>query len=455
MKIVINTYMIFGITLVCAVSGRGQQPVPLTVEQCVQIGLEKSKSLHSSLMKVHAANARASETNAARLPLLKFGGSYTRLSDVPGFEATIPAGTFGAGFPPQTVSFPLSQTILDNYNFRLTLQQPLFTGFRLQSSSEIAEKTAQAAHEEFNKDGAELVYNIKTVYWNLFKAREFNKVLDENVEQVKAHLRDVKHLMGQGMLTSNEVLRVEVQLSNAQLLQIDARNSVRLAVISLNNVIGQNLATQVDVVSEPDSLTVSEAGQQEARLGEMVMHAIDTRPEMKAMQLRVEAAAAGVTLAKSGWFPQIYLNGNYYYARPNQRIVPAQDRFKDTWDVSLAASFDIWNWGATSHETRQAEAQLEQAKDGIGQLRDAITLEVTQSFLNVDQARERIGVSEQAAKQASENYRITNEKFKLGLVLNSDMLDAEVALLQAKTNHTQALVDHAIALAKLQRSTGQ
>lgn len=172
------------------------------------------------------------------------------------------------------------------------------------------------------------------------------------------------------------------------------------------------------------------------------------------MQFRKAAGEAGVTFARSGWFPQIYLTGNYYYARPNPRIVPTLDRFKDTWDIGVTASFDIWNWGSTIHQTEQAQAQLAQVQDALEQLEDAITLEVTQHFLELKKAKERIAVSEKAVSQAEENYRVTNEKFKLGLASNSDLLDAEVALLQAKTNYTQSLVDYELAQARLQKSLG-
>ena len=79
---------------------------------------------------------------------------------------------------------------------------------------------------------------------------------------------------------------------------------------------------------------------------------------------------------------------------------------------------------------------------------------MTQNYLNVYQAKERISVSDQSVKQAEENYRVTNEKFKLGVALNSDLLDAEVALLQAKWNHIQALVDYELAQARLTKSVG-
>ena len=431
-------------------SGNAQEKMNLSIDQSIDIGLKASKSLHASQMRVQAADARASEAGASRLPSLKLGGSYTRLSDVPPFVQTIPAGTFGP--QQQELSFTLSPIVLNNYNLRLSLQQPLFTGFRVESSSNIADLNAQATLADFNRDEAELVYSIRNAYWNLYKANEFKKVIDENVDQVKAHLGDVQNMMNQGMATINDVLRVQVQLSNAQLLQIDAKNNVRLAMLSLNNTIGQPLETSIELTSLPDSSVRESPGND---LNALVMKAMENRAELKSMQYRVEASEAGVTQAKSGWYPQIYLTGNYYYARPNQRILPTEDRFSDTWDVGITASLDIWNWGTTVSQTQQAQAQLAQSQDALSQLRDGITLEVTQNYLNVGQAKERIGVSDEGVKQAEENYRVTDEKFKLGVALNSDLLDAEAALLQAKWNHIQALVDYELARGRLAKSVGR
>lgn len=438
------------IALLCTASSPAQQKLSLTVEQAIELGLDNSKTLHSSLMKVQAADARSSEISTQRLPKLQFGGSYTRLSDVPPVQFIIPQGLFGQGFPSQTIVSTFSPIVLNNYNMRLTLQQPIFTGWRLQSNANLADYTAQATNEDYRKDRADLIYNVRNAYWNVFKASEFKKVIDENVEQVKAHLKDVQNFFAQGIVTKNEVLKVEVQLSNVQVIQLDAENNVRLAKLALNNVIGLPLETEIDLTS-----TIQPQLKAYGDVDALVQRALSDRPEMDGMEYRVKAGESAVSLARSGWFPQIYLVGNYLYARPNTRIFPTQDQFRDTWDVSLSVSFDVWNWGTTIHQTNQAQAQLEQAKDGLAQLRDGITLEVTQSYLNYNQSKKRIAVAEKGVAQAEENYRITNEKFKGGLTLNSDLLDAEVAMLQAKWNYVQALVDHELADAKLQKAIGE
>ena len=70
-------------------------------------------------------------------------------------------------------------------------------------------------------------------------------------------------------------------------------------------------------------------------------------------------------------------------------------------------------------------------------------------------SKESISVANDNVKQAEENYRVTDQQFKNGLTLNSELLDAEVALLQAKTNYVQSLVDYELAVAQLEKSVGK
>ncbi|MGE5315671.1 MAG: TolC family protein [Acidobacteriota bacterium] len=441
--------MASALVLTIAAQADAQQKMSLTIDQAIEIGNENSKALHISALKVQASDARVSETNTNALPSLKVNGAYTRLSKVDPFDVGKALDPLFAAIHVANPSTPVDM-IVNTYSARATLQQPLFTGFRISSARDMAEYSAEAAQQDFVKDKKELAFTIRSAYWTLFKAREFKKVVDENVEQMRAHVKDVENLMAQGMATTNDVLKVQVQLSDAQVRQIDARNAVLLSMIALNNTIGLPLSTEIEIASPIDPTP-----RDLAEVEPLVKKAIAGRPEIAAMQARVQAGEAGVTYARSSWYPQIALVGNYTYANPNQRVFPQTQKFSDAWDVSLAVSFDLWNWGATSYQTDQAQSQLAQAYDALGQLKDGITLEVTQTYLAQKQAVERIAVARQGVEQAQENYRITNEKFRKGLSLNSDLLDAEVALLQSKINYTQSLVDYELAEAKLEKAIGE
>jgi outer membrane protein TolC len=416
----------------------------ITVDQSVQLGMENSKSLHESLMKVQQAGAQESEVRTNELPSLTANGSYTRLSPITPFDIVL-----------GRLTYVVVPNILNNYSGRISAQQPLFTGFRLESDKNAAEYSTRASENDYTSDKNQLVYNVKNAYWSLFRAIELEKVVAENIEEVKAHLNDVQNLMDQGMATNNDLLRVQVQLSNTELLQIDAKNNIELAMVGLDNAMGVPLDTRIALQSVPRPLADTTVGQHIGNLDSLIAAAIDNRPDLRALDFRVKASDESVKAAESGWYPQVYLFGDYVDARPNSRYFPEIDMFKDSWDFGVTASWNIWNWGATIDQTNEAQAQRSQAQDALLQLRDGVTLEVTQSYLNLKKTVEQIGVSAEGVKQAQENYRVTNEKFKSGLALNSDVLDAELSLLQAKTNYTQALVDYELANAQLVKSIGQ
>jgi outer membrane protein len=431
--------LILMLTGVFYTTAYAQEIRKLSLDESIQIGLQNSELIHSSKMKVNYAEARLSEVNTYRLPSLKLNASYTRLSEIEPFILTTPFGVFD-----------ISPSIVNNYNIKLSLQQPLFTGFKLASSSNIAEYSYEAQKQDYTRDKQQLVLDIKKAYWNLFKVVKVKSAVDENVNLVEAHLTDVKNFFDQGLSTKNDVLKVQVQLAEARLRQIDAKNGVELAKSNLNNVIGLPLSTDVVVQSD---VSVNDDSVPDLEL--LIEDALKNRPEMKAMDFKLKAGESGITLAESDWYPQVYLTGDYYYSKPNQRIFPLEDKFNGTWDIGVGLSWDIWNWFSTSDRTKQAEAQYEQVKDGYKSLKDGITLEVTQNYLNLLKAKEKIITARQSVHQAEENYRVTDETFKNGLALNSDLLDAEFALMQAKTNYIQSLADYELAKASLEKSIGK
>ncbi|MGA1415290.1 MAG: TolC family protein, partial [Candidatus Kapaibacteriota bacterium] len=117
-------------------------------------------------------------------------------------------------------------------------------------------------------------------------------------------------------------------------------------------------------------------------------------------------------------------------------------------------SMDLWNWGLNSAQSRQAEAQLAQAMDASALTREAIHIEVMQSYTLMKQAVDKIPVTESSIKQAEEQVRVMNAKFASGNAIMTDILDAETALLAAKMNRVQAVIDLEIAKVKLEKSIG-
>jgi outer membrane protein TolC len=425
----------------------GQTAVDLTIDDVVRIGMEQSKMLRASMMEQQSARARAEEIDATQLPSVKLYGNYQRLSEVDPFRVSVP-------FSPEPIT--ISPIVLDNYALRLSIQQPLFTGFRLHNTTRAAELSAEAAEFDYAASRADLVYQSKHAYWLLYQSIELKRVIDENVVRLEAFERDATLLLKAGLATRNDLLNIKVQLSNARLSQIDAAHNVRVAMMNLNNVIGQPLDTEVRLVSTP---AADEAGFIEGFGVALELHgllglAMAGRPDLRALELRLHAGEASVTAAQGGWWPQVHLSGNYYESKPNARYLPTRNEFKDSWDIGVTVSVDIWNWGSTASQVEQAELQRKRLEFLHAQMKDNIVVEITAAHQRVAKAREKIEVAKVAVEQAGENAHSMEQKHRNGLATSSELLDADVALLRAETSLTSAQVEYEIERAALVKAVG-
>jgi outer membrane protein len=436
--------------LYCILTGTlfSQQSVQqVRLADCISQALGKNPSLQISEAKLQAAEARSSEAATSLLPQFRLSGRAAELSKIDPFGLTLG--------PPINLSMILFPSITENYSLKLTLQQPLFTGFKLQKNLQMAELNASATREDLTKDQSDLILNVITAYWSLYWTIKIEKVIRQSVEQISEHLKDVENLLKQGMATDADVMKVQVQCSDVKVKQIEAKNAIRLAEMALNSLIRNSLATDIIPIDTPiisQNLTGTLLDENLSRLQSLAM---DRRPERKSMLFRRDMSSAGVAAAKSGWYPQIFLAVNYDYARPNQRIIPPKDQWDGTWDVGVTFQWDIWDWYATAHQTAQAEALLRQSEAGIVQLEDAVALDVAQQYYSAQTAREKVEVAFGGMEQAQESYRMSSEKYKNGLTSNTELLDAETALLQAKLTHTQAVVDYTLAIARLKKAVGE
>lgn len=417
-----------------------QESRTLSLQEAIDIGLGKSRMLSIGKEKIKAADARVDEVQASRLPALKFQTGYTRLSQVPPFIVSLPI--------PGTTPFTIAPVILDNYVMKLSAAQPVFTGFKLENLEESAELAAKAVQSDYDKDKNELIAMIKTQYWGFVKAQQFVRVAKENVEMLKAHLRDVEIMNKAGMTQVNDVLKVQVQVTEAEYRLLEANNQKQLAMMGLNNALRLPLTTILETSENPSQSMI------EKPLESMLTEAIEYRPDVKAADFRVKAGQSQVKVAEASWYPQVSVFAEYNYNNPNMRIVPARSQFDGTWAAGIQLSMDVWNWGLNSSQTQQAEAQLAQAVDASMLTKESIQIEVMQAYTLMKQAADKIPVTDMSIKQAEEQVRTINLRFKNGNAIMTDVLDAEMALLMAKMNKVQAIIDLEIAKVKLEKSIG-
>ena len=238
-----------------------------------------------------------------------------------------------------------------------------------------------------------------------------------------------------------------MQLSNFEILLLDATNNIDISLYNLNNILGIPVNTKL----EPKAII--ELKQPEIpKLEDLIKASKQNRSDLKSLDFRIKSGEAGITLSKAGWYPQLNFTANYLYANPNSRIFPSVEKFKGTWDLGITLSYDIWNWKLTSYQTKQAEANLEQTRIAKELTENNIDLEVSQNYKSLLSVTAKMKLTKETVEQAKENYRVTNEKYKSGLLLNSEVVDAETSLLLAEINNITTIADYLIVIARLEKS---
>ncbi|MCD6169541.1 MAG: TolC family protein [Candidatus Latescibacteria bacterium] len=432
---------IFLAAVVFASHSDAQSQLRLTLQESIQIALRKSKVLAAEREKLKEAEAKRGEARAKFLPQIRNSSTYTRLDVAPYMSLS----KFPFPMPPGTPSrIPMGDRNI--YSVVTSVQQPLFTGFRLLNSYEIAQYGVQAHRFDLQKTRAEVIFNVENAYWGVVKAQQFEAVSEQAVKQMEAHVKDLENMYQVGMVAQNDLLRAKVQLSNTKLMRIKAANAIQMAKAAFCNALGIALNTDFVLDAQLKYRPMSEITLEEAK-----QMALRERPELKAMQYNLKIAQKAVALSRSQWLPNLVLIGNYNYKRPNREN---EKKWYRSWDVTLALQMNIWDWGSIHYQTSQAQHRLRQAEEGFEQLKDGIILEVTQSYLALHEAAEKVTVSEENVAQAQENYRVTEERFKQGMATNTDVIDANTLLTQAKMDHIQALADYNIARARLKKAIG-
>jgi outer membrane protein TolC len=437
--------------VVPALSGAQTAPeapavVRLSVDEAVSRALLVSPRLARLGALEAAAEAQRRGAAADRWPQVDVGGGYQRHSEVP--ELKVPSPTGDPSKPLQLITvFP---NIQDNYTVRAGLALPLYTGGRISSQIEAADKGRDAAQHDLKAARADLVLETKTAYWGLVTARAGERVLREAIKAFEAHLKDARNREKFGMAARNEVLAVQVERDRTELDRLRASVAADVAEANLRRLLDLPPATHADAA---EALEARPVGALDVEA--LVTEATAARADRAALLARASAAEALVGVERGGRLPQVALTAGYLYANPNRDIVPPTSTWKSTWDAGASLSWSVFDGGRRSAGEARARAQADAAREQLRELDRAIRLEVTQRALELGTAEERVAVADRGLEAARENVRVAQDRYREGVIPSSELLDAETALERADLDHTEALASLRLAAAGLDRAVGR
>ena len=337
------------------------------------------------------------------------------------------------------------KSIGNSHSNSITASLPIFTGGELQGQIGQAKANYRSMLSAEEQAYNEMKETATTGYFNMLNATNMKALRQESVDRLQAHLDNVIAQYNVGIVARADVLRSEVELANAQQNYITASNQYDVAEATLNNIIGTPLGT---------TLLLKDRLQYEPYENDMaycLAYSEQHRPELKQAEYAIDSAEAALVVARSGHMPKVYANASNNWGG-NGSDWPGDD--DENWSVGVTASMNVFDSGVTWSKIHAAQENLAKAKESQRQIKDNVELEVRTDYLNLREAEKRITTTQVAVASAEEDYHIAVVRYQAGVGTNIDVMDAQEALTQAKTNYYQALYNYNTSKAALNTSMG-
>lgn len=417
----------------------GQDIKKISLQEAFDLAAQNSKQLMVDSLKIQALDFKKKQAQNAMLPVVGVSTSYTRLSG--NIDELPPINFMGK-------DIVLNKQILNQYNNRVSVQQPIFQGLKNWNTMKSIGQLKIATDLDRQKDQQDIKLNVIQTYYNLYKLQQTKIVLDSNIAQTQVRVNDISKFKNAGLALNNDVMRAELQKTNLLVSQADVESAIDITNFNMCILLGLDISTKIQV-ENPE--VVKDAN---TTIQSLIASSYADRAEFKAQDYRTKAADYQIKASKSAYMPTVSAVGNGYYNNPNQRIFPQENNFKSTWDVGVSVSWNIMQLYSARAIVSDAKNQKAQLLQATAQIKDGISMEVNAAYETLKVALLKIDLAQRAIDQATENKRILDNRFGAQVALLSDVLEADQFLLQAQTNLLNAQADAAIANYKLQRSLG-
>jgi outer membrane protein TolC len=421
-----------------------QTTVTLTLEDAISRGLAHAPSLAEVRAREAAAESTIASHQAVRLPSVTASTEYLRTNHVEEFAIVQPTGQLFVVFP----------DIPNNYRFRGDLTVPLFPLRAAEAFVDAARADRRAIAAEGRAQADNVRLDVSRAYWALVTARDAAEVLERSLGRWDAQVRDVKSRVDAGLLPPNDLLSAQAQRARQAVQLIQAQNAAAFAEADLARLVGLDPGTTIAPVTAVDRPTpgVSEMAAQSVEA--LSARAREQRGERTALLERQEAFKQSAASVVGSSEPRITGRAGISPARPNERFAPRTDEFRTSWDVGIQMSWLLWDSGKSKADRATALAQADAVGHQIEAHDEMTALEIRQRLLDLESARAALDASAEGVAAATEARRVVQERFNAGVATSTDLLEAEVAQLEAELERTRLAASLRLGEARLLRSIG-
>src|SRR6185295_2979640 len=412
----------------------------LTLEQAITIALRDNRQVKNAQLAISKAGDELAATRTLRLPsmnlyalasqqLVKQDASVDNSSSsiIPGV-----APFFSIGIPRKPTSIFAGQIL-----------QPLSQQHRIGLNIEQAGLARDVESEKLRQIKQSTVNQLKQNYYGILQTQS---ALDSLLEAIR-YYRELDRVMGdnvaQQVSLKADSLEVKTRLAKAEYDALNLTNQLATAKEQLNNQLGRDVRTEFRVSAVPDVKGF------DADLALARGHALEQRPEVREVRLRVKQAEVDRRIKKSEFIPDVSVGFTYMTFRNFEQVVP-----KNSASIGVVVKWEIFDWGRKKNQLAEKDQAIEQARNALHEAESLVLIEVGDKFRKLQQTRQALVVAQLNQETGRENIRVSTNKYKVKAVLLSDVLQTQATLADADYQYQQALLAYWTARADYEKAIG-
>jgi outer membrane protein TolC len=425
---------VFGLLLVPGVAVAQAERPGVTLAEAVRLAEQVQPSLVQARTGVYNAEARLRVTSGAFLPSLNVSSSgSTNFSEGPSRVDPASGQVIDGDSRSSSVGATISSSI------------DLFTGFRRGADRRAANASLDAAEASLTNASFQLKLTTTNLFYDALAAEQLLGVREASLRRAEEQLNVAINRLQAGAATRSDSLRSLVTVGQARLQLITAETQLASAEANLGRIIGRE--GRVRAVPDPALYDV----QVSFDTAGLRQEALSNAPTVQTSVANAEAARASLAASKSAYWPSLNLSGsNSFSASGRNDYEMFQSR-----SVSLGLSWPLFNRFNREANIRTSLSSLDVAEANMSESRRQVLASLTVRLAELYAAVTRIEISQTSVEAATEDLRVQQERYRLGLATIVDLLQAQEALNQAEVDAVNARFDYLRARAQIETLIGR
>ncbi len=401
------------------------QPRTISVKEAVDIALEQNGQIRQAENGLNLQESVTVQERAQFLPDLSFSvGSSQR---------------YGLTFD-QTTGELVSHSN-QSMNAGASSRLNLFNGFADVASLKQSRRERSRAEHSYSQTRRQVVFDVLSQYLQVVLDKEQITIQEEALAAQERQLSQIEELVDAGARPSSDLYQQRANVAGRELELLNARQQLTVSKTQLVEILQLdphgNYEFDVPSIEDPDLEPAS------FDLQELTRSAYEHRLELKAQEDRILALEQGIRVARSGYWPSINLSGQVGTGYTSNSPFAFVDQFSDNRNgsIGLSISVPIFDRLSTSTQVERMRVEYRNARLDREMLRQQISSEVRQSYLDYETAAKRLDVTEAQLAAAEQALEATQERYNVGTVSFSDLAASRADFVRATSDRTQAIYE--------------